>query len=68
MTIHSSRGRKPVSEEVIADVATVIFDGSQETIVGTHFTDSVEYSFCGMLRMTVGNIVLRKHSVSQKAL
>ena len=35
LTIRAGRGRKPVSEDAITDVATAIVEGSQETIAGT---------------------------------
>ena len=35
LTIHAERGHKPVSEDVITDVATAIVKGSQGTISGT---------------------------------
>ena len=35
LTIHAGRGRKPVSEDAITDVATAIVEGSQGTITGT---------------------------------
>ncbi|GFV58622.1 hypothetical protein TNCV_3519891 [Trichonephila clavipes] len=43
LTVRLGRGRKPVSEEVETDVATVIVDGSQRTI-DKHITDGEEYS------------------------
>ena len=35
LTIRAGRGRKPVSEDVITDVATAIVEGSHGTIAGT---------------------------------
>ena len=35
LTIRSGRGRKPISEDVITDVATVVVEGSQGTIADT---------------------------------
>lgn len=35
LIIRSGRGREPVSEDVITDVATAIVEGSQGTIAGT---------------------------------
>ncbi|GFX53321.1 hypothetical protein TNCV_363141 [Trichonephila clavipes] len=60
LIIRPDRGRKPASEKVIKDVATVIVNGFQGTIVGTYISQALWNISCDMLRTVP---VRRMHGV-----